>query len=514
MRILILDHPRPLCPEHWNDVANAPLSASLNTGYALAVAEAAGHEPAYLDLNSESAPPERMARHVLDADPECVLIHWVYTWDAGPHVTSLIRMLRAHGYRGSIGAFGVFPTFCSAEMLEDNPGLDFVLVGEFEGTLADLLGYRSLQAALDPPLPGIRSHNGFGGRRPLINDLGVVPVPWDVGRSADLSQVNVAASRGCYGACTFCSIQPFYGQSKWRRRSVQDVVAEVQLRGVSRGKDQVYFVDPNFLGPGASGQRRARELGGRLRDLPVRFGMETRVNDVHGETIAVLREGGLDSVFLGVESASDAVLQRMNKRITPAQSALAIRQLRDAGILVTTGFIMFEPDSTLADVRTNFRFVEENGLLGHPDQSANVLHHSQIILKGSPAYACLEREGRLLLSAQSPYEASCQYRHAEVEAMARTVGNVVLCYFRQFDRFWRAQGLTKLDTDETAHSLRSPGFPAEAANRVLVGSFQECLEAASQGNIGALPGIGADAVASLEALFGGEGATAERRLIT
>ena len=42
MKIVIVENPRPLTMEHYNDVANAPLSASLNSGYALAVARRAG----------------------------------------------------------------------------------------------------------------------------------------------------------------------------------------------------------------------------------------------------------------------------------------------------------------------------------------------------------------------------------------------------------------------------------------------------------------------------------------
>jgi len=35
MKLLIVENPRPLTIEHYNDVANTPLSASLNSGYAI-----------------------------------------------------------------------------------------------------------------------------------------------------------------------------------------------------------------------------------------------------------------------------------------------------------------------------------------------------------------------------------------------------------------------------------------------------------------------------------------------
>jgi hypothetical protein len=48
MKISVVENPRSLTIEHYNDVANAPLSASLNSGYTLAVARRAGWDTAHL----------------------------------------------------------------------------------------------------------------------------------------------------------------------------------------------------------------------------------------------------------------------------------------------------------------------------------------------------------------------------------------------------------------------------------------------------------------------------------
>ena len=50
-RVTLIEHPRQASWVHMNDVANAPLSASLMTGYAAATLDAAGHEVTVVDAH-------------------------------------------------------------------------------------------------------------------------------------------------------------------------------------------------------------------------------------------------------------------------------------------------------------------------------------------------------------------------------------------------------------------------------------------------------------------------------
>ena len=60
-------------------------------------------------------------------------------------------------------------------------------------------------------------------------------------------------------------------------------------------------------------------------------------------------------VFLGVESGSQRSLTKFRKYTTVEDNKSAIYTLRKYGIEPNYGFIMFEPDSALADVRAEFR---------------------------------------------------------------------------------------------------------------------------------------------------------------
>ena len=487
MNVVVIDHPREPCPEHFNDVANAPLSASLNSGYACAVAARCGCDVAHLDYLSAPATAEEMAGHICSLEPDLVLIHWVYDWSNGRIVSDTIAGIKQE--TGSIltGAFGFFPTFCGSDLLEGNPGLDLVLTGEFEETLAKLLDDVS-----DLSRAGIMTRNGYRARPPVV-DPDRLPWPQDLGKTACLTHLNVAASRGCYGNCTFCCIGPFYACGGWRPRAVERVCGEIEHRLDSRSVSQLYFVDPNFMGPGRPGQRRAMQMASGLKKLNVTFGLEARVNDIEPDTIAALSGAGLRSVFLGVESGSESVLARMRKGITPAQSSRAFGILRDAGVDVIIGFIMFEPDSTIADLEQNFDFLRRNNLLSQHALTANVLYHSHIVLKGTPSFSYYESQGRLSVSKEAPYEGSVRYRDANVGMIADCMQRLTLRYFRHVSE--RRTGFNDAAEWSAGHEDRD-----NRLNSILRDTFSSLLSSA-RNHPDALQDIVEQGITDLDATF-------------
>jgi len=99
-----------------------------------------------------------------------------------------------------------------------------------------------------------------------------------------------------------------------------------------------------------------------------------------------LAEAGLHQILIGLESGRNESLKRLNKMTTVEENERALRVLRQYGIEPNLGFIMFEPDSSLADIRINFEFLQRNSLLEDLAITANVLYHPLIILQGTKAY--------------------------------------------------------------------------------------------------------------------------------
>lgn len=480
MKIVIVENPRPLTVEHYNDVANAPLSASLNSGYALAVARRAGWDTAYLDFTSSNPDAAAIAATILAEDTDIVLFHWVYSWGHEELVRSILDLLRRES-AAKLGAFGLFPTLSRNRLLQFAPQLDFILAGEFEETLAELLslfgGRRSIAA-----LPGVVLGGGTFVPRPLIADLSLLPVPDDVGANLGYANLNIAASRGCYGECSFCFIHRYYGCSRRRTRDLASLERELGIRLSRRDIKSLYFIDPTFIGLGEGERERVREIGRMARRFGLPFGFETRVDGIDRELLAELADLGATSVFLGIESGCDSVLQRIGKRIDTEQIRRGVRAVRESGMELNLGFIMFEPDSTLAELEENYTFIDGLGLLEDHGLTANLLYHNQIVLHGSAAWERFEGEGRLLLlDERLPFEARCRFRDERVGMVCAAMGRLTSGYF------------TAMDSIRQSRS----GDSGSALNALLKDAFRSLCRAAQASSPQQVAGVEADYAAQL-----------------
>lgn len=473
MKIVIVETPRPLTIEHYNDVANAPLSASLNGGYALAVARRAGCDTGHLDFTASNPDAAAIAATILAEDADIVLLHWVYSWGHEELVRSILELLRRES-AAKLGAFGLFPSLSPSRLLQFAPQLDFILAGEFEGTLAELLPVFAERRTV-AALPGVVLRSGKFVPRPLIADLSLFPIPDDVGANVGYTTLNIAASRGCYGECSFCFIHRYYGCSRRRTRDLASLKRELETRLLRRGIDSLYFIDPTFIGQGEGERERVREIGRMVRSFGLPFGFETRVDCIDGELMAALAGLGATSVFLGIESGCDSVLQRIGKRISTGQIRRGVQAVRDSGIKLHLGFIMFEPDSSLAELEENYDFLEEMGLLDDHELTADLLYHNQIVLHGSAAWERFGGEGRLLLDERLPFEARYRFCDERVGHVCAAMGRLTSGYFSTM------AGIRQSRSAAGAHcgaENRNDDFVDGAVNNLLKDAFRSLCRAA------------------------------------
>lgn len=504
LSIALLEHPRQSSWAHINDIANTPLSSSLMTGYAAASLMGQGHRVAVVDAHLGGLSAGAAVEAVAAVAPDLVGVHLVYDWSDGAHLRRLVAGVREVVGDAPILIYGFYPTFGYGDLLRAMPQVTAAVLGEPEQTLAEV----ALLTASGVRLPaGLGEVSGLALRRngaiartasrAPIADLDTLPFPHRSAGMLSLREVNIAGSRGCYGACTFCSINPFYGpRSLWRPRRPERVIAEMAaVLEAHPEKKRFYFVDPNFFGPGERGRRRALTLARMIRErLRVNFGLEGRVNDIDDEVIGALVEAGFDEILIGLESGSDATLARLNKRTTVAQNRRALQVLRAHGVEPNVGFIMFEPDSSLEDVRVNLGFLEEVNLLSRLSVTANVLYHQQILLGPTPAYRQALAEGRLKVSPVNPYEGCVPYRHPEVAFLAETMAEgcrhlfaglpqeVWLCADQAADPVLRGLNdklvaLFRRTLDGLCAKTLEPG--PEAA-REIVGEIRSCLPVESK----------------------------------
>lgn len=469
MKILLLEHPRAVNLERCNDIANTPLSSCLLSGYIAAMLERKGYEVEIVEGYLDKLTYAEVAHQIKVMQPDLLGVHMIYHWDKDVQLYALLEKVRKEGLASYITAYGFYPSFAFEDILKECSALDSIVLGEPELTmleLAEVLGQNKPTRdllGLAQRVGGKISHQ----RRQPMDDLDLLPFPKRTEASYSIGEVNLAGSRGCYGQCTFCYINPFYGSGAgWRGRSPENIVAEIDEIIANRGLKYFYFTDPNFFGPGQRGQERAMRLASLLKPRQIQFGIEARVNDIHDEVIGVLVDAGLSHLLIGLESGKDESLRRMNKMTTVAQNERALQILRKHGLEPNVGFIMFEPDSTLKDIRTNFEFLQRNDLLKRLEITVNVLYHHQIILKGTTAYRNLEKEERLEMHPSSNYEATTAYQDQQVATLAYIMRRITNHIFSRLENIWSGK----------VQALKDAQSRYAKINQLLIKGFENVLK--------------------------------------
>jgi radical SAM superfamily enzyme YgiQ (UPF0313 family) len=403
------------------------------TGYTAACLLDAGFEATIVDASHWTF--AETTKRLLDDPPNLLAVHAVYFWERTNLLFDMLSDLKRNNRDVLICLFGFFPTLAWRDIMAHFPDIDYVIVGEPEETIVDLA--RHMERGIDNELRSlaVRIHDKpvLSGIRGPISNLDGLPYPLrpDI---QNAQMICVQASRGCYNGCSFCLIPALTGgKTAWRGRSVQDVVCEV-TELVQNGHTDIYFVDPNFIGPGKAGRERAFELARSLSELGITFGMETRADDLTYPLMKALADAGLTSLLIGLESGSHGVLSRLSKNTSVKENQDAIEMVREAGLDPELGFIMFEPESTLNDILDNFLFLKENRVLDRLSRTVNILHHQQILLKGTSGYESALNKGRLIPRGFLGFEGELVYDDHRVAWLSGPVKSICRFVLHEMDK--------------------------------------------------------------------------------
>ena len=169
----------------------------------------------------------------------------------------------------------------------------------------------------------------------------------------DKPDTSVTTGRGCPFKCNFCSVWKFYG-GKVRQTSAERVVKEI----LAVESDHITFVDDNFL----LNHVRENKIVDLLKahDVKKRYSMQCRTDSIvrHPELVAKWAERGLYGVLLGLEGASNSMLDKVDKKNTITANDEAIRILHDQGLIIWGAFIV-DPDWEEDDFKRLREYVNE-----------------------------------------------------------------------------------------------------------------------------------------------------------
>jgi len=242
-------------------------------------------------------------------------------------------------------------------------GADIIVIGEAELTLRDLLphlsekGLTKLDEISGIVFMDMNEEVVTTEPRPLHPNLDDFPFPdrqaidmakyldtWKVYH--DMSAVSLITARGCPYTCTWCS-HSVYGVSH-RRRSVDNVIQEVELIREAYAPDMLWYADDVFT----IHTRWFFEYAAALKrcNLNIPFECISREDRLNEDVIRTLAEMGCFRLWIGSESGSQRVLDAMQRRTNAERVREMTKLLQKYGIQAGMFIMLGYEGETEADL--------------------------------------------------------------------------------------------------------------------------------------------------------------------
>ncbi len=264
---------------------------------------------------------------------------------------------------------GVHPSFMFEEVLAGSAAVDYIVIGEGEITLRQLL--EVLEADGNPEMvAGIAFRRGATvvktAQRTLMETIDDLPAAWDLldwDSYYSLVIQNsrfgaISTSRGCSHDCTFCSQQKFWEKS-WRARDPLKVAAELEYLYTTHHVTVLMITDEH---PTRDRERWETLLDALIdRELPIHLLMETRTEDIirDREILWKYRKAGIIYISFGVETADQSVLDALKKEQLLEETKLVFDLLREEEIVSEASFMVGFPGETSDSIKKTMQLAQQ-----------------------------------------------------------------------------------------------------------------------------------------------------------
>ena len=252
--------------------------------------------------------------------------------------------------------------------LNECSAIDFVCRREFDFSVVEFANYKPLNEIL-----GISYRGPDGGfvhnpDRPQVEKLDKPDMPWATeiyARDMDVTKYNVPfllhpyvslySTRGCPAQCTFCLWPQTLSGHAWRKRSTDDVAAEMaNAKKLFPHVKEFFFDDDTFNIQKA----RTIELCEKLKPLGLTWSCTSRVTTDY-DTLKAMKDAGCRLLIVGYESGDPQILKNIKKGATVQRALDFTRDCHKLGLIIHGDFILGLPGETKESIRNTIEFAKQ-----------------------------------------------------------------------------------------------------------------------------------------------------------
>jgi len=313
---------------------------------------------------------------IKDFDPGLVILYGL-SWEAGL-LHRIAGVAKQFNRMIKVIVFGQLATFSSQYLCED-PNIDFVVVGEPELTVGELIGALEKNSGDFSHIPGLVYK---AGPKTVTTDpreypeyldrFNIIPFAWgliDIKEYARYSNWNgaikesfyipILTSRGCPFKCTFC--RETYGK-KFLSRTPDHVVEEIKYLHECFGAKEFHIYDAVFNYDNERAKKICRLIIESGLKISLAFPHGVRADIMTDELLDLLKQAGTYKLVYGIESASSRLQKAFKKNLNLTQVKEMIAKTSKKGIIVGGYFMLGHLTETEEEINRTIDFAVDSDL--------------------------------------------------------------------------------------------------------------------------------------------------------
>jgi hopanoid biosynthesis associated radical SAM protein HpnJ len=377
------------------------------------------------------------------SDYELVIMHT--STPSFPTDVRFAALLKRDNPRVLVGLVGAKVMVDAGGSLLAAPAVDFVCREEFDYTCRDIAAGLPLETVNGVSFRDATGQVKHNPPRATIENMDDLPFVAPVYKR-DLKienyfigylkhpYVSLYTGRGCRSKCTFCLWPQTVGGHRYRVRSADNVIAEVQwIKENMPEVKEVMFDDDTFTD--SSNLPRVEEIARGMGRLGMTWSCNAKAN-VPYRTLKIMKENGLRLLLVGYESGDDQILHNIKKGLRTDIARRFSEDCRKLGIVVHGTFILGLPGETRETIEKTIQFAID--INPHTIQASlaapypGTFLHRQAVENGwLPA-----DESRDLVNGQGVQLAAISYPHLSSDEIFHSIDVFYRRFYFRSSKIW------------------------------------------------------------------------------